>query len=475
MAAGGWRTQSIAWSFPRPPRRSFGGPTESDFAAIGHSGKSRPEIRIWNAERHARSKLPPLPCTDLTWGPDSQWLATCNKDDRIRRWNVHEHRQSDWNGKGEIVWVAWSPNGKWLASTAEQGDVCLWDNEGRPQAVMKYSDHGSLAWSPDSRWLAVRCWWGSQTRLWNVSESKAGPDLQESDDLSWEADSRRLITTGKGPLLRRWDVETGELLSTSVMLPGGNAAYLGRGGKLEVSDPKAEDALAYCVEQPGHILKIYTPAEFRKLAAGHEHDPLPAAHRDADEDRWGLWQDRFDGKSLDGWRHSAGIGKGGVAIEDGALVLENREGMCGVTTTRPVPRKDYEISITTKRISGKDFGSIACPLAIRNRAFLVGGDRGDLVSLTTLDGLWGGNNETAQRIRFENNRWYTVRVRVTADRVRGWIDDEEILDLSTMGRRLTLDRLELAPLGLYAWHGKAVIRSIRIRQLKAEGAKDPGK
>ena len=67
--------------------------------------------------------------------------------------------------------------------------------------------------------------------------------------------------------------------------------------------------------------------------------------------------------------------------------------------------------------------------------------------LTTLDGLWGGNNKTAQRIRFENNRWYTVRVRVTADRVRGWIDDEEILDLSTMGRRLTLDRLELRSVG----------------------------
>jgi hypothetical protein len=68
---------------------------------------------------------------------------------------------------------------------------------------------------------------------------------------------------------------------------------------------------------------------------------------------------------------------------------------------------------------------------------------------------------------FETDRWYTVRVRVTDDRIRAWIDDESIVDLDTTGRQLDV-RPDIAlarPLGIASWNTTAALRNIRFRRL----------
>ena len=59
---------------------------------------------------------------------------------------------------GSVTSVAWSPDGKQLASGSWDGNIILWDlASGKPQATLEGQNTGivySVAWSPDGKRLA---------------------------------------------------------------------------------------------------------------------------------------------------------------------------------------------------------------------------------------------------------------------------------------------------------------------------------
>ena len=413
----------------------------------------------------------------MCWSPDSHWLAVCNGDDKIQRWNADENRPTgDWRLK-DVLSLAWSPDGKWLAAVAKGGDICLLDSDGGAQAIMKCDpDWARLFWSPDSHWLAVTGY-SRAIQTWDVQRRIAGPQLcvPRRGECVWEPDSRRLVSYDGSRTLRRWDVANGEFLSVSAMMPDGKGAYISQGGKLEVNDPKAEDELIYYVQQASGALKLYTPAEFRRLVeAGKTSGKVAASLGSkplADDDRWTPWQDLFDGKSLDGWQSATKDQGGKVTVGTGSIVLDAPHGYSRIVTTKPMPKINYELSIVAKRIGGLNFCSTDFSVNDTGCTFIVGGYGDDTVGLGMVDGLPAKENETTRHVRFENDRWYTIRLQVTDDRIRGWIDNEAIVDLRTSSRKLLPCEPKRIPLGIYAWQGKAVIRSIRLRQLKPEAGK----
>jgi formylglycine-generating enzyme required for sulfatase activity len=199
--------------------------------------------------------------------------------------------------------------------------------------------------------------------------------------------------------------------------------------------------------------------------------PAPAAEGPpADDDRWTPWQDIFDGKTLDGWRQPSGdLFRGGNAdVQEHCMILQAEALGAGIVATRPVPTINYEVAIEAKRVTGWDFGSTTFPIGHQVCTFYLGGNpNGDTVGLGRLDGLSYDNNATASRIEFQADRWYKIRLRVTAERIWAWIDDAEVVNVAVREHEFRTDHPGMAPFGLYAWNGKAAIRSIRLRQLKA--------
>jgi hypothetical protein len=61
---------------------------------------------------------------------------------------------------------------------------------------------------------------------------------------------------------------------------------------------------------------------------------------------------------------------------------------------------------------------------------------------------------------------------VTADRIRCWIDDDQVIDQELRGHRIGT-RAEVdqsKPLGIAAWQTRAALRGIEFRPVPAKGS-----
>jgi hypothetical protein len=181
------------------------------------------------------------------------------------------------------------------------------------------------------------------------------------------------------------------------------------------------------------------------------------------------WQSLFDGKTLGKWKSTSFGGEGDVSVQNGEIVLETGNDLTGITWTGDVPKVPYEIELKARRLGGGDFFcGLTFPVGTAHCSFIVGGWAGAIVGLSSIDGEDASENETTKIRNFEDKRWYTIRVRVTADRIQTWIDDEPFADVKTTGRRIGI-RPEVSdsrPLGIASWRTKAGVKDIRVRALQ---------
>lgn len=180
----------------------------------------------------------------------------------------------------------------------------------------------------------------------------------------------------------------------------------------------------------------------------------------------------FDGKSLDGWKRTDFSKPGDVRVEDGAIVLSKGRAMTGITTTRTdLPRQDYELSYEAERLSGRDFFAAATfPVSQSYLTFINGGWGGSVTGLSSLDGVDASENETRGYVKYEDQRWYRFRIRVTNTTVRCWVDDKEVVAVNTEDRKLgtRIESRACQPLGFATWDTAGALRKIVIRKLTAE-------
>ncbi|MFW6163016.1 MAG: protein kinase domain-containing protein, partial [Planctomycetota bacterium] len=255
-------------------------------------------------------------------------------------------------------------------------------------------------------------------------------------------------------------------------------------GKKRIDLPTAGHTLK--TNEPGRLLRPFGLGTC--LASSSIRDVrlrrLPPQPPAGDDERWTEWQSLFDGKTLDGWRPATGGAFSDpkqVAPEDGVLVLEAAPGgrWPGAVATRPVPRSDYEVAYEARRVRGEgDFASLTFPVGGEFCTLIVGGfDDGDVFALDQVDGERGEDNPTTHRVPFANGRWYAVRVRVTDERVRAWLDGRQLIDQPRAGHRFDLSPAGevMRPFGVYARPGRAQVRDIRLRRLRPDGAAQPGK
>lgn len=194
--------------------------------------------------------------------------------------------------------------------------------------------------------------------------------------------------------------------------------------------------------------------------------PAEANHAPANTGGWvemeklepGKWQ-AIEGAADLEWNDENSVLKIGIGTD-----------LNGARWTGPLPTVPYVVELEARRMSGSDF---FCGLTFPVRSgkecvsLIVGGWGGNLVGISSIDGLDASENSTGSQQKFEDQRWYRIRVEVRDEHLQAWIDDQQVVDAITEDQKLSLRPGPIeacAPFGLATWLTSAEIRGVRWRK-----------
>jgi RNA polymerase sigma factor (sigma-70 family) len=161
------------------------------------------------------------PVTSVAWSPDGKLLATGSWDNYARLWDPATGKLvRDIQPQQGWVWgVAFSPDGKLLATAGDHRSktVRLWDlATGKP--VRTFEGHTNqirgLAYSPDGKTIATASF-DSTIRLWEAATVKElwktalVPGVQVFS-VAFLPDGKRLATTDGSSSVRLWEADSGK-------------------------------------------------------------------------------------------------------------------------------------------------------------------------------------------------------------------------------------------------------------------------
>jgi WD40 repeat protein len=160
----------------------------------------------------------------VAFSPDGKTLATASEDHTIKLWDVNTGANVR-TLAGHTNWVfaaTFVPDGKWLVSGGEDHAVILWDiATGRE--LGRFAGHAqpvrSVAIAPDGSLLAT-CDNTGNIKLWNLStgrelftmvSERRGPEVFS---VAFSPDGQRLVSASADQTARVWDVRNGHELLT---------------------------------------------------------------------------------------------------------------------------------------------------------------------------------------------------------------------------------------------------------------------
>jgi hypothetical protein len=182
----------------------------------------------------------------------------------------------------------------------------------------------------------------------------------------------------------------------------------------------------------------------------------------------------FDGKSLTDWETVDIGGSGQVELEGGLLIINQGDSLSGVVYKKAaeLPVTNYEISLEAKRLQGVDFFcGLTFPVGnVKTCATLIcGGWGGSVTGISSIDDVDASNNATGTYQRYEDDKWYKIRLRVTPENLSVWVDDKQVVDQDIKGRKISLRPGPIetyAPLALSTFNTSAAIKNVRLKSVK---------
>ena len=187
--------------------------------------------------------------TQVAFSPDGKTLATGGSDNQIRFWEVATGRQqraiaAHRAGAG-VSRLSYFSDGKTLVSSgwASDPEVKLWDvATGMQVQTVPVSEHGITvaSISPNGKLLA----WsgGGDTHLHDVGgkrEVRVWPSVGAVDSAAFSPDGKLLATAQGGGIVQFWDVATGEkvrdIFAKQTTVTGSQAVAFSRDGAILVT------------------------------------------------------------------------------------------------------------------------------------------------------------------------------------------------------------------------------------------------
>ncbi len=153
----------------------------------------------------------------VAWSPDGKTMASGANDMLLLTWNVNGMVQAQQHLAAAPHAIAWSPDGQWLAAGLANRVALFSSANGLVQQQMVDAHNKTvttLAWSPQQPLRLLSASLDMQAIVWNIPGFTQQVDFMRHTAAilsgSWASDGQTVATSSEGGVIRVWNASSGQ-------------------------------------------------------------------------------------------------------------------------------------------------------------------------------------------------------------------------------------------------------------------------